>query len=118
METNFNSSTDDGKTVAIVSYITLIGWLVAYFAMHKDKRTELGSFHLRQTLLLFLIVLALNIGLSIFVAIMPFDAGLIYKIVYLGIFILWVIGFIGAIQGEKKEMPLIGKAAQTMFPNL
>lgn len=118
METNFNSSTDNGKTAAIVSYITLIGWLVAYFAMHKDKKTDLGSFHLRQTLLLFIIVFGLNIVLSIFVAIMPFDAGLIYKIIYLGIFILWIIGFIGAIQGEKKEIPLIGKAAQTMFPNI
>ncbi|SHE38506.1 DUF4870 domain-containing protein [Pedobacter caeni] len=118
METNFNSSTDNGKTAAIVSYLTLIGWLVAYFGMYKDKKTDLASFHLRQTLLLFIILFGLNIALSIVIAIMPFDGGLIYKIVYLGIFILWIIGFIGALQGEKKEMPLIGKAAQTMFPNI
>ena len=46
------TNADNGKTTAIVSYITLIGWLIAYFAMHQSNKTSLGSYHLRQTLLL------------------------------------------------------------------
>lgn len=120
MQTNFNPTpTEEGKPAAIVSYISIIGWLISYFALHKDKRTELASFHLRQTLLLYLISFVLQIVQRIFFAIMPFDTlGMIFNIVYLGIFILWIIGLIGAIQGVKKEIPLIGKQAQTMFPNI
>lgn len=120
MEPNFNAqSTEDGKTAAVVSYITIIGWLVSYFALHKDKRTELGSYHLRQTLLLFIIGFILQIVQRIFISVVPsLTINLVFNIAYIGLFILWIIGLIGAIQGVKKEMPLIGKQAQTMFPNI
>jgi len=41
-----------GKAAGIISYFTIIGWLVAYFGYHQHKKTELGSYQLRQTLLL------------------------------------------------------------------
>ena len=43
---------DTGKTAGIISYFTIVGWLFAYFAFHANKKTELGSYQLRQTLLL------------------------------------------------------------------
>ncbi|PYF74898.1 hypothetical protein [Pedobacter nutrimenti] len=120
METNFNvTTTEEGKSVAVVSYITIIGWLIAYFAMHKDKRTELGSYHLRQTLLLYLVLIVVNIAYRIIINITY--SGLletIFGIIYLILFILWIIGLIGAIQGKKKEIPLIGAKAQSMFPSI
>lgn len=120
METNFNPTpTEEGKPAAIISYLSIIGWLISYFAIHKDKRTDLGSYHLRQTLLLYLVGFVLQIAQRIFFSIMPFDTmGMLFNIVYLALFILWVIGLIGAIQGVKKEIPLIGKQAQTMFPSI
>jgi len=120
METNFNPTpTEEGKPAAIIAYISIIGWLISYFAIHKDKKTELASFHLRQTLLLYLAGFVLQIAQRIFWAIAPFSAlNTLFNIVYLGLFILWVIGLIGAIQGVKKEIPLIGKPAQTMFPSI
>ena len=56
METNENSSSDDndGKAAGIVSYFFIIGWLIAYFALHHSKR-GLGSYQLRQTLLFHII---------------------------------------------------------------
>jgi len=51
MEINEIKKSDDGKMAGIISYLWIIGWLVAYFGMHKDNRTELGSYQLRQTLL-------------------------------------------------------------------
>lgn len=120
MENNFNvTKTEDGKTVAIVSYITLIGWLIAYFGMHKDKRTELGSFHLRQTLLLYIVGIILQVLQRIILSIAPSGFVVtIFTILSIVLFILWIIGLIGAIQGTKREIPLLGQRAQSMFPNI
>lgn len=113
----------EGKTAGIISYLTLIGWLIAYFAMHKDKKTEIGSYQLRQTLLLHIISLILGWGGSILFGALAVSTG-IFAIAYLnwiislGLLILWIIGFIGAINGEKKPIPLIGEKAQTTFSSI
>ena len=39
----------DNKTLSIVSYITIIGWIIA-FVIGKDKADELLKFHLKQGL--------------------------------------------------------------------
>ena len=124
METNNNiTTTDNGKTAAIISYFTIIGWLIAYFAMHKDNKTELGSYQLRQTLLLNIAAIVLGWGLGFVLGILIVSTG-IYALIYisyivqLAIFIIWIIGLIGAINGEKKPMPIIGEKAQTMFPSI
>lgn len=116
-------TTDNGKTASIISYFTIIGWLIAYFAMHKDKRTELGSYHLRQTLLLNIIAIVLGWGLSFVLGILIVTTGILSLIyisylVQLAIFIVWLIGLIGAINGQEKPMPIIGEKAQTMFASI
>jgi len=126
MEPNNNITTgDDGKTVGIVSYLTIIGWLVAYFAMHNEKKTEQGSYHLRQTLLFYLIYLVFRIIWSVVVVSLFFTslsmialAGTIIWIVNIGFFVLWLLGFIAAVNGQKKPMPIIGDPAQKMFPGI
>ena len=124
METNNNITTaDNGKTAAIISYLTIIGWLIAYFAMHKDNKTELGSYQLRQTLLLNIAAIVLGWGLGFVLGILIVSTG-IFALIYisyvlqLAIFVIWIVGLIGAINGEKKPMPLIGEKAQTMFPSI
>lgn len=113
------ASESEGKTVGIISYMTIIGWLVAYFAMHKDKKTEIGSYQLRQTLLLHIIAFILGWGVNFIVGIIGIVA-LVYVtyLIQLGLLVLWIIGLIGAINGEKKPIPLIGEKAQTTFPNI
>ena len=44
-----STATDNGKTIAIISYITLIGWIIALI-MHNNNKTELGAYHIRQML--------------------------------------------------------------------
>jgi uncharacterized membrane protein len=124
METNNNiTTTDNGKTAAIISYLTIIGWLIAYFAMHKDNKTELGSYQLRQTLLLNIAAIVLGWGLGFVLGILIVSTG-VFALIYisyvlqLAIFVIWIVGLIGAINGEKKPMPLIGEKAQTMFPSI
>ncbi|ASU32075.1 hypothetical protein [Mucilaginibacter xinganensis] len=121
---NFGSQ-DNGKTAGIVSYFTIIGWLIAYFALHQNNKTSLGSYQLRQTLLFHLSYMVIRYGLSFVLGIIwlsgsggIFSLYYLLKIVDLGFFILWIIGFIGAVQGEKKEIPVLGERAQAMFASI
>ncbi len=127
MEPEHNvSSADNGKTVAIISYLSIVGWLIAYLAFHNEKKTELGSYHLRQTLLFYIacfgvyiiwsvIVVAFLLSLSLSLAGL---AWVLSWVLYIGVLVLWVVGFIGAINGEKKPIPFIGEKAQSIFKGI
>jgi len=95
----------EDKTVAIVSYITVIGWIVA-IVLHSNNKTELGAFHLRQALGLFLT--------GVILWWIPI-VGWILNIV---VFIFWILGLIYAIQGDKKAVPLVGDFYQNIFKGL
>lgn len=123
METQNFSSTDDGKAAAIVSYFGIIGWLIAYFALYKDKETELARYQLRQTLLFAIVSTVLYILLSIILVPIIITSGVtafayVINILWIALFILWLIGLIGAIQGQKKPIPFIGEKAQSMFSSI
>lgn len=117
---NFNapppSTNSDAKTTAIVSYITIIGWLVAYFAMYKDNKTEFAGYHLRQSLLI-------NILPLVFAFLWPllFFAPFMWTVLLalrIAFIVLWVIGLVYAIQEQKKPIPIIGEWAQSMFKGI
>jgi len=114
---------DNGKNAAIVSYFWFIGWLIAYFAMYKNNETELSRYQLRQTLLFHLATTIFSWLLGALLIPLIFAGGVfgavyLLRIVQLGFLILWVIGIIGAFQGEKKPIPFIGERAQTLFTNI
>lgn len=111
------NNADNGKTTAIVSYITIIGWLIAYFGMHQSNKTSLGSYHLRQSLLLFICGIIFQIISFAVTAVMP-AIGLIFLLLGLGFLVLWILGLIAAINGQEKPMPLIGEKAQEMFKGI
>jgi uncharacterized membrane protein len=113
------SSQDDNKIAGIVSYFTIIGWLIAYFALYQNKKTSLASYQLRQTLLFHLVsmVVSYAAGLILFSVGFSFGSTILW-VVRLALFIIWVIGFIGALQAEKKPMPLIGDQAQSIFSGI
>jgi len=96
-----SASANEDKTVAILSYITLIGFIAAII-MHGSKKTQLGAFHLRQTLGLFLT------GLLMIIPLLNILIGIC-------LFILWVMGLITAIKGEMKPIPLLGPLYQKWF---
>jgi uncharacterized membrane protein len=110
------TTTDNGKTTAIVSYITLIGWLIAYFGMNKPK-TSLGSYHIRQSLLLHIVTFALNIILTIFASFLPI-LGTLSLIVFVGYIVFVVLGAIAASNSEEKPLPVFGEKAQELFKSM
>ncbi|MDN5201793.1 hypothetical protein QQ008_10480 [Fulvivirgaceae bacterium BMA10] len=106
----------EDKTVAIVSYITFVGWIVA-LVLHQNNKTSLGSYHLRQSLLLFIVAFAFYVVRMIFLF-SGWFLSTIFSIVGLGLLVLWVFGLIAAINGEKKPIPIIGEKAQEMFSSV
>lgn len=104
------------NTVAIVSYITLIGWIVA-LVLHGNKKTKMGAFHSRQTLGIFIIGIGLAIVNTMF-AFIPV-IGILFNVVFglagLGLFVFWILGLVSAVNGEMKPLPFIGEPIQNIF---
>lgn len=105
-------STED-KTVAIVSYLTLIGFIVA-LVLHSSKPTGLGAFHLRQSLGLMLTSIALVIA-GMVLAFIPYLGWLIDMALWVGLLVLWLMGLLAAIKGERKPVALLGEHFQKWF---
>ncbi len=102
----------DNKTFSIISYITLIGWLVAYFG-GKDKADDLLKYHLKQSLGLIICGFVFQLALSILTFIVP----MLSFLSFLGIFflVLFIIGIINAANAQKKPLPIIGKTFENSF---
>ncbi|MGM0649740.1 MAG: DUF4870 domain-containing protein [Bacteroidota bacterium] len=95
----------DGKTTAIIAHITLIGWIIA-IVINSNEKNEFASYYIRQLLGLFLAALVLG------------WIPIIGWLLSIGIFVFWLISLIGAVQGEKKEVPLVGHYFQEWFKTL
>jgi uncharacterized membrane protein len=106
-----NQTVQEGKTIAIISYITVIGTLIA-FIMNQNKQNYFASFHIRQAIGIFVLGLLVNF-LQRYT-----DFGWLDMLLGIGVFILWIIGLIGAIQGEEKRVPLLGDQFQEWFRNI
>lgn len=88
----------DKKTTGIISYLTLIGWLIAFCAGDKEG----AKFHLNQSLLL-----PGGIVASL-VHYLPFIGGIAGYILQVMVFVFWVMGFVYACEGKEKEVPVLG----------
>ena len=106
-------SVADDKTAAIVSYLTIFGFVAAIF-IHNGKKTPLGAFHLRQSLGLFLSGIALGVASAI-LGFIPFVGWLVSLALYLGFFVFWVMGLIAALNGQQKPVPVLGEHYQKWF---
>lgn len=103
----------DNKTVSIVSYITIIGWLIAYF-VGKDNLDALSKYHLRQSLGLAIIAIITGIILNILVFMIP-AIGMVAWLIQIVFFVLFIIGIINASNAQMKPLPVIGKFFEDKF---
>lgn len=101
-------ATED-KTTAIISYLTLIGFIAAVI-IHGNKKTKLGSFHLRQAL--GLILTSIAVGMVMIIPILGWIVGFAG---WIALLVFWVIGLLAAINGEMKPVPLLGEHYQKWF---
>ena len=106
---------DNGKTIAILSYITIIGWIVA-LVMHGSNKTSLGAYHLRQGLGIMILAIAVTI-IRIPLIFVPFLGWMIGLCLSLGLLTLWILSLVSAVNAEEKPTPLVGGLFQTWFAN-
>lgn len=107
-----NLSAQDGKTLAIVSYITVIGWLIALF-LNRDKQNYFSKFHIRQALGVHLLLILNSYVPRIHI--LFFDIRSI--ITTIGI-VLLVIGILYASKEEEKPLPFVGEYFQDWFKSI
>lgn len=95
------------KTVSVISYLTLIGWIIAYINYRKGAKSSLAKFHLEQSFGLAILVIVTNIILTIPVY---FDAFFTVLLIInnMGLVILWIAGLISAYYGVRLPLPFIG----------
>lgn len=116
MENTNTPTQQEDKTVAVVAYITLIGFIVAII-MHGSNKTKLGSYHLKQALGLIAVAVASWI-LMMIIAFIPFVNLLLFilaPVIYIGILVLLIMGIIAAANGQEKPLPLIGGLSAKLF---
>lgn len=103
---------EKSKNTAIVAYLTLIGSVIAIFMNQDENRSDFASFHIRQALGLFLSFFLLGYFVG------NIDSWTATSAFYIFYFILWIYGFTGALQGQKRLLPLVGAFFQNTFKTL
>lgn len=103
-----SAPSSQAKTIAIIAYLTMVGALIS-ITMNLDPRYDFSRFHTRQAFGLHLGFLGFAIFLSQWFN--PYA----WIALYISYFVLWLYGFIGAIQGRKTLVPLLGNYFQRWF---
>lgn len=104
----------NNKTLAILSYVTLIGWLVSFFSS-KDAtpKSTLVNYHLKQGLGIAIVSILFSVALSVIASIIPALGFL--GMVGLVFIIFMVIGIINAMNEQLKPIPVFGKFFEDKF---
>jgi uncharacterized membrane protein len=99
----------DEKTVAIVSYLTVIGFVIA-IVMNGNRKSVFAAYHLRQSLGLLIVGFALGIFFII-----PILGWILAPILLLCLAVLWLISLLGAVNHKCKPTPILGVHFQKWF---
>lgn len=102
----------EGKTIAIISYLTLIGLIIA-FVMNNDKKEAFPSYHIKQSLGIGLTGLALGI-----VGMVPILGWIASILGSFALLYLWIMGLVNAVNGREKPVPWIGEKYEEWFKNI
>jgi uncharacterized membrane protein len=105
----------NNKTLSIISYITIIGWLIAYFS-YKDSTTknDLTKYHLKQSLGLGVVGIIFSIVTNVIAFVVP-SIAMILSLASLALLVLWIFGIINAANEQQKPLPLIGGMFENKF---
>ena len=85
----------------VVAYLTLVGWLIAYFCGNRAA----SRFHLNQALSILLADLGLNADTAVASVLVRGVCGLLSFCVV----VLWVIGLVRAAKGNDTPVPILGE---------
>ncbi len=90
----------EGKKAATISYITIIGTIIAA-TMNSDLKNPFAAFHIRQALGIFVTFFAFGYIIGYF------NSWMITSAFWVFIFVLWLYGFLGALEGKMRLVPIV-----------
>lgn len=108
------NNVEDGKACALLSYL-LIG-IIWYFVDEKMKSNDFVKFHVKQGLVLLIasIIYSIALGIVFQILFFPLMMGMmfgllaIFRLLYYVPLVWTVLGIINAVNGQEKELPVIG----------
>lgn len=103
-----NETAPEGKTTAIIAYMTILGAIIA-LSINSEPKHRFARFHTRQAFGLHL----LFHGFALFSSVW-FNEYALYGL-YLCYIVLWVYGFLGALSDKEQEVPVLGPYFQKWF---
>ena len=103
-----NNVIKEGKTTAIVAYMTMVGALIA-ISMNTEPKNEFARFHIRQAFGLHLMFLGFALFLS------NWYSDYAWYGLYIFYVVLWFYGFLSALNDKKQEVPILGPYFQKWF---
>lgn len=106
-----DESIEKGKMTAIVSYVLIVGVLIA-ISMNSENKNKFASFHIRQALGLSIMFISLGLLIS------NFESPMITFSMWIFMSVLWSYGMITAIKGQTIAIPLLGDLFQKLFKKL
>ncbi|ODS84085.1 MAG: hypothetical protein ABS46_04760 [Cytophagaceae bacterium SCN 52-12] len=101
-----NTVVEEGKTTALIAYLTIVGLVIA-LVLNNDKKNSFASFHIRQSLGIMLTGLAVGL-----VSWVPFLGWLLGFAAFFVLVYLWVSGLLYAVNGKEKVVPILGDKYQ------
>ncbi len=101
----------EGKTAAVISYILLVGFPIA-FSINGETKNPYASFHIRQGLGLTLTFISLGLVIT------NFESINIAFPMWIFITVLMCYGMFSAATGSTKPIPLLGNLYQKWFKNI
>lgn len=105
-----NQTIQEGKTLAIVSYFTFVGLIIAII-MNLEKKNSFTFFHIRQMLGLIILLIFSNL-------VEKYVHSWLGTTFWIVTFVCWLFGLYTAIKGTSEPIPLIGAKFQDWFKNL
>ncbi|MDT8346719.1 MAG: hypothetical protein RQ756_02875 [Flavobacteriaceae bacterium] len=103
---------EDGKTIAIVAHITIIGLIIALI-LNSNQKNPFASYHIRQMIGLILTGIVLSA-----INIIPLLGQIIWFAGSLVLIYLWIMGLINAVNGQEKPMPILGEKYADWFKGI
>ena len=106
-----NQDIADGKNIAVISYLTIFGTIIAFFS-NKDKKSDFAAFHIRQAIGLWLTFFVLGYVIS------AFDSWLITFCFWMFFRVYFNYRFKNPAAGRPQSVPLIGSFFQKLFSTI
>jgi uncharacterized membrane protein len=106
-----NNTIEEGKTAAIMSYILIVGVLIA-ISMNSENKNSFASFHIRQGLGISITFISLGLIIS------NFDNLMIAAPMWIFITVLMFYGIFSAAKGSTRPLPIVGALYQKWFKNI